>query len=230
VSRRALKLAAFASLAFAALATQALGTGVRPITAYDNYFNPGFQDEGLQMVLVNEGSNPHDVISFDPGPDGKELFRSAIVPGSADPGSPEGPVEGTQFLSAGTYEFFCSIHAGMDGTMTVSTTGTPIPRPEISLKLKSKKLEKVLDSGKLKVKVEAAEPTDAEGISLQARKGKKAITKKKSLALGAGDSETAKLKLKKNAAGKLAELEKAKVKVSGTVDFGFGDKASKKLK
>ena len=38
-----------------------------------------------------------------------------------------------------------------------------------------------------------------------------------------------KLKLSKRGEQKLAGLDSAKVKVAGTVDFGFGDKASKKL-
>ena len=210
--------------------TQALATGVRPTIAEDNNFDTsdGAIDEGFTGVLVNDGpSNTHNVTGDANGPDGKPLFRTGNVPAGQ-----MREIDGTQYLSAGSYAFFCSLHPGMTGTLPVSDgLGTdPKPRPDISLKVKSKKLGKVVDSGKLKVKVKAKEPTPAEGIRLKGKKGKKAITKGKSLNLAAGAAKTVKLKLSDRGLDKLAGADSAKVKVEGTVDFGFGDKASKKLR
>ena len=141
-------------------------------------------------------------------------------------------IQGTEYLGIGSYPFHCSIHPVMRGEFSTEAgrPGDPVPRPEISLKVKSKKLAKVVKSGKLKVKVSAGEPTMAENIKLKAKKGKKGISKGKKLNLAAGGSKTVKLKLSKRGEEKLAGLDSAKVKVAGTVDFGFGDKASKKLK
>jgi plastocyanin len=182
--------------------------------------------EGQALPFNNNDTVSHTVTADATGPDGKPLFRTGTTPGMTTR-----DVSGTVFLSEGMYDFHCSIHPNMQATLTVfDVGGEPVPRPEISLKIKSKKLGKVVKSEKLKVKVEAAEPTFAENVSLTAKKGQKKISKRLDFNLAAGGSKTAKLKLKQKAAEKLAELEKAKVKVQGTVDFGFGDKASKKLK
>jgi hypothetical protein len=227
VRRVLLAAAVVATLAIGV--TQAFGTGVRPTEASDDVFDsPGAIDEGFTAVLVNNGNNTHNVTADDKGPDGKPLFRTGNVAGGA-----MREIDGTQYLSAGSYDFYCSIHPStMQDTLPVSDgLGTdPEPRPEISLKLKSKKLAKVVKSGKLKVKVQSEGPTAAQDISLKAKKGKKGITKSKKVNLAAGASKNVKLKLSDKGAGKLADLDSAKVKVQGTVAFGFGDKASKKLK
>jgi plastocyanin len=190
-----------------------------------------FIEESATLRFQNNDNVTHNVTAEETGPDGKALFRSGNVQGVPAPPGDIVDVDGTEFLDAGTYDFLCTIHPEMDGTLTVGEFSTgPVPRPSISLKVKSKKLAKVVKSGKLKVKVTAAESTDAEGVSLTAKKGAKSITKRANLDVNAGDSKTAKLKLKKKAAEKLANLEKAKVKVTGEVDFGSPDKASKKLK
>jgi plastocyanin len=226
--RTALVLALVGALALSASSAWAGGSGI--ITATDNEFDLDSYPIDITRVanLVNDGDNTHNVTADDEGPDGKALFRTGNVSGGDSRA-----VNGTQFLENGEYGFRCTIHPDtMQATLEITGAvgSDPLPRPAIEVKVQSKKLEKVVDSRKLKVEVSAAEPTDAEGISLQAKKGKKTITKKKRLDLGAGNSETAKLKLKKNAAEKLADLAKAKVKVSGGVDFGSPAKDSRKLK
>jgi plastocyanin len=220
-----------------ALGVGAAAAGENPATAIvvaedDTTFvdNTPFIEESAVLRFQNNDGVTHNVTAEAEGPDGKALFRSGNLAGVDTPPGDIVDVNGTQFLAAGDYDFLCTIHPAMQGTLTVGPFAGPIPRPEIDVKVKSKKLEKVVDSGKLKVKVTAGEPTDADGVSVTAKKGAKGITKKARLNVNAGDSKTAKLKLKKSTAEKLAELDKAKVKVSATVDFGFGDKASKKLK
>jgi plastocyanin len=212
--------------------------GVPPMTSTvvaedddDFVADPAIQ-EGAILRFQNNDSVTHNVTAEQPGPDGKALFRSGNLQGVPAPPGDIVDVNGTQFLSIGTYEFVCTIHPNMEGTLTINDFpgGSPVPRPSIDVKVKSKKLEKVVKSGKLKVQVSAAGPTDADGVSLSAKKGRKGITKKANLNVNAGDSKTAKLRLKKKAAEKLADLDKAKVKVTGEVDFGSPAKTSKKLK
>ena len=200
------------------------------IVADDNFFslNDYSVMEGQQLDFSNIGDSTHNATANDDGPDGKPLFRTGNVAGGGS-----GTTNGSRFLSIGEYDFVCTIHPSeMQATLNVidNPSGGPLARPEIALKVKSKKLEKVVKSGKLKVKVSAPGSTDADGVSLSAKKGRKGITKKANLNVNAGDSKTAKLKLKKSAVEKLAELEKAKVKVTAEVDFGSPAKASKKLK
>jgi plastocyanin len=180
---------------------------------------------GTSFIFANNDDRTHNVTADGKGPDGKALFRTGNVSGGDSTA-----VAGIPFLDQGDYVFHCTIHPDTMEAILHIFGGTPLARPDIDVAIKSKKLERVVDSRKLKVKVSAGEPTDAGGISLQAKKGKKAITKSFDLDLVAGDSETAKLKLKKKAAEKLADLEKAKVKVTGEVDFGSPAKDSRKLK
>jgi plastocyanin len=225
-------VAGVVGLTLALGATQAFGTGNGPVVATDNQFEPGspgsengYIDAGEIGMFVNDGSNTHTVTATTKGPDGKALFRTGNTSGGQTK-----RIGGTQFLSEGIYSFRCSIHSFMTGTYEVfedRAGTTPLPRPEISLKVKSKKLGKVLDSGKVQVKVAAKGPTAAQDISLKAKKG---ITKKKKLNLAVGAKKTTKLKLTGKGENKLADADSAKVKVVGTVAFGFGDKASKKLK
>lgn len=226
---RSLVVALCAAAALALWAQSAFGTGARPTVADDpnQFTQSGAIDEGFQGFLQNDASNTHNVVAEDTGPDGKALFRSAnVAPGGS------GPIRGTEFLSVGSYDFFCSIHPSMRDSLPVSDNlGTdPVPRPDIEIKVKSKKLEKVVKSRKLKVRVEASGPTDALGIELKAKKGSKTIAKKGGIDVDGGDREKLKLKLKKKGVKALDDLNKAKVKVKGSVDFGSPDKAKKKLK
>jgi plastocyanin len=229
VRRALLTAAALGALAVAPSVPSALAGDPNNIDADDNFFSLSnyVVMEGQQAGFSNIGDSTHNATANENGPDGGPLFRTGNVAGGQS-----GATRGSQFLSIGSYDFVCTIHPSeMQATLNVvdNPSRGPLARPKISLKVKSKKLEKVVDSGKLKVKVTAREPTDADGVSLIAKAAKR-ITKKKTLNVNAGDSKTAKLKLKKSALAKLADLEKAKVKVTGDVDFGFGDKASKKLK
>jgi plastocyanin len=223
-----LSLAIVGTLALGAVAW-AGGPATPTIDAMDQTSFSSVPDEvspGSRVNFSNQDVVTHNVTADEKGPDGKALFRTDNVGGGN-----LAEVRGVRFLEVGSYPFTCTIHPNMQAVLTIGGDGPgPFPRPEIDVKVKSKKLAKVVESGKLKVKVSADEPTDADGVSLRAKKGAKGITKKANLNLNAGDSKTAKLKLKKKALEKLADLEKAKVKVQGTVDFGFGNKAAKKLK
>ena len=184
-------------------------------------------NEGTLATFINMGDNTHTVTADADGPDGKALFRTGSVSGGDGPAS----VNGTEYLAEGAYPFHCSIHSEMQATLNVGTSPQgPVTRPSIAVSVKSKKLKRVAKSGKLKVEVSASGPTDADGVSLSAKKGRKGITKTASTDVNAGGTETVKLGLKKKAAEKLADLEKAKVRVTAEVDFGSPAKASKKLK
>jgi plastocyanin len=82
-------------------------------------------DQGTHVVLENQDSTQHNIVSDDYSPDGSRLFGSSTT----NPGS-SAPVAGTEYLTTGSYSFFCSIHQGMRGTLVVSSAGTPVPRPQ----------------------------------------------------------------------------------------------------
>jgi plastocyanin len=84
-------------------------------------------DQGEPLHFRNEDlSGPsHDVASTANGSvRGSFLFASEIVgPGKTS------FVEGSQYLTTGSYDFFCSIHPSMKGRLIVTSAGAPKPRP-----------------------------------------------------------------------------------------------------
>ena len=170
-------------------------------------------DGGTVAQLTVTGSN-HNATASANGPDGRALFRSNTITGGST------PVNGTQYLNAGSYPFICTIHPNMQATLNV--TGTGLPRPTVDLAITSRKLSKVVKKGKLAVK---ATTTGAPEVALSAALGKRRIA---AGTIPAGGT-TASLKLTKPGRQALAGKEKATIKVTGTIDFGAPDTAKRKL-
>jgi plastocyanin len=204
-----------AGVAFGAPAT-IIGTGANTFDA------PTYtQDQGDLSVLQVTGSI-HNATATQNGPDGKALFRSGTISSGST------PVNGTQYLATGSYSFICTIHpATMQATLNVSANGTPQPRPQLSLKLQSRKLDKVAKKGKLQIAVTlSASSGDA---SFKAKLGKRTLASASGVSVTAGRN-TEVLKLGKRARAKLAKREKATISLSGTVPFGTPATAKGKLK
>jgi plastocyanin len=81
-------------------------------------------DQGEKLTFHNGDTVAHDVTATQKGPDGKPLFAS----GNVDAGK-SAPVNGSQYLTEGHYEFICSIHPNMKATLHVTGNGTPAQRP-----------------------------------------------------------------------------------------------------
>jgi plastocyanin len=80
--------------------------------------------QGEKVTFTNADTVAHDVTALGKGSDGKALFASATTgPGQSN------AVVGTEYLTTGTYQYECSIHTFMKGTITVSSSGTPAQRP-----------------------------------------------------------------------------------------------------
>ena len=70
---------------------------------------------GGSISFVNLDVAKHDVTAVEKGPDGKPVFRTPLI----DLGE-TAPVEGLDQVTSGrAYEFFCSIHPGMRGSLSV---------------------------------------------------------------------------------------------------------------
>jgi plastocyanin len=188
----------------------------------DNTFNAGSytSDQGDVVPFQVTGSN-HNVTASANGPDGHALFRSATITGGST------PVNGTQYLSTGSYQFICTIHPSMVATLVVSGNGTPAARPNVALTVASKKLAKVAKNGSLLVQATASSKVD--GFSLEAKLGNTSIGKASNLSLAAGKVfET--IRLSKAGKNKLKRLSKANITVTGDVPFGAPATAKAKLK
>ena len=205
-------LAGAAATAWGAPAAIVAGNGLM------NVYNPTtYTHDGGTVATMTwaGGTGSHDVTATQNGSDGQPLFRSATIASGAT------PVNGTQFLPAASYPFFCTVHgASMSGTLTV--TGSPLPRPTVEIKILSKSLDKVASSGKLKVQT----TTTGSNAKLTAKLGAKTIAPEASVP-GNG---TTQLKLSKSGRKALAGKTTAKVAVTGTVDFGTPSTVKRKLK
>jgi plastocyanin len=214
----------------AVIGTAALGAGhafgaTETITSSPGcctFSKPTFtMDPGQVAAFQNLDGVSHNVTASGNGPDGAALFRSETI----DTG--QAPVNGTQYLSPGSYPFVCTIHPGMAANLAVSGNGTPVARPDIEVKVLSSKLHRVVSSSKLKVRVSA--PTASDDVSVTARKGARKLGSKPNLDLAAGASRIVKLSLTSAGKNVLEDLGSAKVKVTGTVPFGSPATAKRKL-
>ncbi|HKP92161.1 MAG TPA: plastocyanin/azurin family copper-binding protein [Thermoleophilaceae bacterium] len=171
--RRALAAAA-ATLALAAPAASAdeqiaAGPGSQYLTTSVTI------DQGERLTFQNVDTTGHDVTARLPGLDGKPLFGTPVIGtgGSAF-------VDGSQYLTTGDYDFLCSIHPFMTGTLHVTTGGKPVPRPArpdtrapgVAVQIVSAKLGKVASSGKLQISFNTNEAATV-GVSGSVKAGGK---------------------------------------------------------
>jgi plastocyanin len=110
-------------------------------------------DQGERITLYNTDVAAHDVLARDLGPDEKPLFSSELAALGETV-----PVTGAESLTTGEYAFLCSIHPQMEGTITVTSEGTPVPRGpgksgELELQVLDKRLAGVKKRRALRVRV-----------------------------------------------------------------------------
>jgi plastocyanin len=232
-TRRAkIRVAVFLGTAALALGLIAAGAWAMftPIGSTDNSYtggagdpaNPTFtMDQGDRPSFSDGGVNQHNVTARQNGPDGKSLFSTPTLNGGQS-----ATLDGTQYLAAGTYTFFCTIHpTEMQATLVVTGNGTPQARPSATARLKTKTISKALKKG-LQVAVTAS--TQVNGATVTAKLGKATIGKT-GASLSAG-AQNVKLKLSKAGKSKLRKKRSAKVTVTVDVPFGAPATAKAKLK
>ncbi len=186
----------------------------------DTYTAPTYTTDQGEVVQFNVTGDTHNVTAHQNGPDGAALFRTPTISGGTT------GVQGTQYLSAGTYTFFCSVHpTTMQATLVVTGNGAPQARPTATLRVRSKKLAKVSKRGIL-VAINATAKVD--GASLVAKLGKATIGKANGLSLASGQ-QFATVKLSKSGKKKLKKKSKASVTVTASIPFGSPASGKKKL-
>jgi hypothetical protein len=188
---------------------------------------PYFQDLGENPLYQNpaEADAPHNVTSVAAGPDGASLFASeTIAPGDSS------VVDGTQYLSAGAYPFYCTLHGqSMSGVLTVQgEKGEVVPRPKIDVAIPSQRLRTVRRTGKVKVRVSAV--TEAGSVILRVSRGNKLVALKSGLSLAAGTSRTIAVPLSKSGRKQVKTGRAVKLSLKGSVRFGSPDSATRNLR
>jgi plastocyanin len=227
---RALPALAAATLALALAAPAALAD--QQITA-----GPGTQylttsvtmNQGERLTFTNLDTTGHDVTAKALGPDGKPLFNTPVIGTGAS-----AFVEGSQYLTTGDYEFICSIHPFMKGTLTVTAAGKPAPRPGgsdkrapgIALEILSSRLKSVAKSGKLRISFNTDEPATVV-LTGAARAGKRSFKlARASRQAPANRPVRVTLKLSNKARKALGKASKARFSVSATTRDAAGNQGS----
>ena len=219
--------------AVTALAIAALGGGVAwaaevirasPLT--NTYTAQTFDMAAGEIPTFTNGAVggvPHDVAATARGPDGRFLFKI-----SADRVQQIVLVGGTQYLTPGTYRFFCTVHgASMAANLRVGP-GNPVPRPRLALTVPDQGLGAVRGSGKLRVKL-ADQGSNASGVRLEASVGRVKIATKRGVSVRAGASRQLLLSLTQRGRQLLQGRERAAVKVVASVSFAKPDTARRLL-
>lgn len=200
-------------LAFAASETIVAGPA-------ESYSQAAYNTDQGEVVQFRDDGDSHNVTARQTGPDGQALFRTPTLSGGT------AGVAGTQYLSAGDYAFFCTVHpTTMSGTLHVTGNGMPQARPSATLSLRSKKISKATKKGLL---VAISTTAKVDGVSLVAKLGKAVIGKADGLSLSAGQ-QFAVLKLTKAGKAKLSKKSAASVTLIATIPFAAPATAKVKL-
>ena len=209
--RRGLALALSVSLLGAAAAWADETITTRPTNEFASAVTT--IDQGEKVTLRNLDIAGHDVTSVDTGDDGKPLFASALI----NPAS-SGPVAGTEYLTTASYPFVCSIHPGMEATLEVTSAGTPAERPQaegVGVKILSRDLDRVIETGRLKLKVSSREGVVQVGARAERRRKSIALGSKKVRFEETGERRV-RLKLSDEALKRLRKRNKAEVVATAT--------------
>jgi plastocyanin len=185
----------------------------------DTYTAATYHTDQGEIVPFQSTGNTHNATANQKGPDGKALFRSPTIDSGVT------GVQGTQYLPAGTYTFFCTVHpTTMQATLVVDPVGTPQARPSATAKLRTKTISKALKG----LLVQITSSVKIDGVTVTAKLGKATIGKA-TASLFAG-AQTVKVKLSKSGKSKLSKKSSAKVSVTAGIPFGAPATAKGNLK
>ena len=179
-------------------------------------------DQGEKVTFTNLDISGHDVTAYQTGEDGKALFGSALV----SPAS-SGPVAGAEYLTTGNYAFYCTLHPGMEALLEVTSAGQPATRPEtegLQVKVVSRSLDRVVESGKLKLRVSSRRGSVLVGARAEKRKGALALGSKEVQFEERGERRVV-LKLSEDARKALGKRDRATVIATATASQSGGDTA-----
>jgi hypothetical protein len=186
---------------------------------------PFEQPRGEIANFVNPASAGaiHNVFAVAPGPDGRKLFYSeTILPDN------ESPVAGTEYLATGNYPFVCSIHPGMDGTLSVTGEGESVPRPVVKPGVPGQSRRAVARKGAVKLWI--ASPTGGSAIALVVRIGKRVVGRAGPLELGRSESRVFMARLNPMGRKIVAAKRPTTIEVTASVRFGSPSTARKVIR
>jgi plastocyanin len=183
--KRLLALSACLLAASAASAAPAFALERVEATFFAEYTNATYTiDQGEVVVFANKDPFLAHGVDADDELGGEPVFSAPVV----RPKTKElRLLTGAPFLTTGTYDFHCPLHASMTSTLIVNANGTPLPpdatAPVAGVRVKRVALAGLLRRRKLTVTVNPAEVSDA---ALRARAGGVALSSAQKIYLSPG--------------------------------------------
>lgn len=178
------------------------------------------------MVIPADADIPHNAISTDDGPDGEPLFMAPTnLAGTVT------PLEGAQYLEAGTYPFYCTLHGPtMGGDLVVDgSKGTVVPRPKVVAVFPAQKLKALRKRGVVRLRLRGA--TDVPAASVRVNLvGKGKIGEAIDVKLAAGQARVLKFRLSKKLKKAIRKRRQVKLKAAVTVKFGSPTATARKIR
>ena len=209
-------------IAAVALVGATFAFGSAPIVGQaDNTFSAPTYTINQGEVATLNATGDHNVTATQKGPDAMALFRSPTISGG------QTQVNGTQYLTAGDYTFFCSVHpATMQATLHVTSSGAPVARPSATLSLQTKTISKALKKGLLVGINASSKVNDA---TITAKLGNATIGQLANASFTTGQQFNV-VNLTKSGKSKLRKAKKAKITITAGIPFGAPATAKASLK
>ena len=184
-------------------------------------------DQGEPLTFLNLDVQNHDVTARGKGADGNPLFSTPLI-GAGQ----EVPVSGTDTLGPGSYAFYCTIHANMEGTLTVGGGGggDDGKGPKLELDVLDKKLNEVRKAGELRVEMTVDEPASMKLTAAATVNGESTTLGKAKHDFPESGSHLMEIKLRKAGKSALRGAKKAKVDVSAKAEDAAGNKSTAKTR
>jgi plastocyanin len=189
--------------------------------APSTYLNPEVEleaGEPLSFLNADLGA-AHDVTSVDVA-GSKALFASETV----GPGT-EVPVVGADSLAPGTYDYLCSVHTFMEGTLTVRGSGPPgqdadKKAPRLSVRVLDERIGEVLQAGELRLRAKLDEPATVRVTTSAGRRDAKVASGRAKL-----DSGTSRVVAPLTARGKraLKKADRMRLKLTARAEDAAGN-------
>jgi plastocyanin len=215
------------AVAAAAMSPAALADERITATPPDRYNDTSpSMDQGERLTFLNLDVRDHNVVAKLLGPDRRPIFASPTIGPNQ-----EAFVEGSQYLVTGRYDFFCTIHSYMVGTLTVTSAGTPAPRPggggdkapALGLEVATGRLRTVERSGRLPVDVSADESVRVDLSATARRSGRTVTIARGSSELAAPGERRVKLRLTRAGRSAVAASDRLRVTVRASARDSAGN-------
>lgn len=167
--------------------------------------------QGDSVIFSNTDDRPHNLNSL-------SLFKGNFLFGTSTlaPGTSQS-VGGVEYLSSGTYRFFCSLHPGMEADLIVGPGGAPSMRPLVMGTLIPGRKRVLARKGLLRFELRSA--VAVPGLEFDLISGNRRILSG-SADLAAGVSEVISVSLPRPFRQKIASLRSTRISVRGSVPFG----------